>query len=91
MTLHVIVHGFHSSYNIFDSAAGVFRSSNRCTIRILFDDTDIYTKSEDYTVYIKSDKDLKLNLLTRDKYTIVKIGIQMLCEASKLKPNFIMM
>ncbi|PQQ65919.1 fibronectin type III domain-containing protein [Acetivibrio saccincola] len=52
-----------------------------------FDDHDIYTKSEDYTVYIKSDKDLKLNLLTRDKYTIVKTGTRCYVRMVNLKPN----
>ena len=52
-----------------------------------FDDHDIYTKSEDYTVYIKSDTDLKLNLLTRDKYTIVKLGTRCYVRLVNLKPN----
>lgn len=38
-----------------------------------FDD-DLKTKAEEYNVYIKSEKDLKFSLLSKNKYTIVKLG-----------------
>lgn len=39
-----------------------------------FDDEDTETLAEDYSVYIKSEKDLKFNLINKNKYTFVKFG-----------------
>ncbi|MDQ2087863.1 ferrous iron transporter A [Herbivorax sp. ANBcel31] len=52
-----------------------------------FEDEDIYTNSEDYSIYIKSQDDLKLNLLQRDRYTIVKLGSRCYVRLVDLEPN----
>lgn len=39
-----------------------------------FDDEDIATEAEEYSVFIKSENDLKFNLLNKNKYLFVKFG-----------------
>jgi len=52
-----------------------------------FDDGDSKTKAEEYSVYIKSEKDLKFSLLSRSKYTIVKFGTLIYIRLNNLKPD----
>lgn len=39
-----------------------------------FNDDELGTVPEDYTVYLKAEKDLKFNLINKNKYTFVKFG-----------------
>ncbi len=39
-----------------------------------FDDDELGTVAEDYNVYLKAEKDLKFNLINKNKYTFVKFG-----------------
>ncbi|TYQ14648.1 UNVERIFIED_CONTAM: hypothetical protein Cloal_1008 [Acetivibrio alkalicellulosi] len=54
---------------------------------VFFNDADINTRSEDYSIYIKADNDLRFNLLTRDKYTLAKLGTVSYVRLLNLKPN----
>lgn len=52
-----------------------------------FDDGDIVTEAKDYNVYIKSEKDLRFNLLKNNKYTIVKFGTLSYVRLINLQAN----
>ncbi len=52
-----------------------------------FDDGDIATEAKDYSVHIKSEKDLRFNLLKNDKYTIVKFGTLSYVRLINLQTN----
>lgn len=52
-----------------------------------FDDEDFETKAEEYSVYIKSEKDLRFNLLNKNKYSIVKVGTLSYVRLINLQPD----
>lgn len=52
-----------------------------------FDDGDIATEAKDYSVHIKSEKDLRFNLLKKDKYTIIKFGTLSYVRLINLQAN----
>ncbi|AEV67044.1 S-layer homology domain-containing protein [Acetivibrio clariflavus] len=52
-----------------------------------FEDVDLKTKAEEYSVYIKSETDLRFSLLSKSKYTIVKLGTLSYVRLINLKPN----
>ena len=52
-----------------------------------FDDGDIATEAKDYSVYIKSEKDLRFNLLKNNKYTIAKFGTLSYVRLINLQAN----
>ena len=52
-----------------------------------FFDDDLKTEAKDYNVYIKSEKELKFNLLSKNKYTIVKFGTLSYVRLVNLQPN----
>lgn len=52
-----------------------------------FDDGDIATEAKDYSVHIKSEKDLSFNVLKNDKYTIIKFGTLSYVRLINLQAN----
>lgn len=52
-----------------------------------FDDEDVETEAAEYNVYIKSESDLKFNLLKKNEYTIVKYGSTSYVRLVNLKEN----
>jgi hypothetical protein len=52
-----------------------------------FNDEDIETEAGDYSVYLKSEKDLEFNLLKKNEYTIDKFGSTSYVRLVNLKEN----
>ncbi|NLD49562.1 MAG: ferrous iron transporter A [Clostridiaceae bacterium] len=52
-----------------------------------FNDEDLKTRTEDYSIYLKAEDDLKFRYITKDKYMISRFGSTFYIRMVNLKPN----